>query len=125
MASFGIGNLKTASGQGIDVIDDCALEVVCAKRINEDGDAMNFAGRIVRAAFVEDHPVLHAGATAGFDVNAEEFVGVIGLIEKGFYLRSSAFGQRNDRLKLNGCVRFHYVKTLRLVRERVNGIGEI
>jgi hypothetical protein len=28
-------------------------------------------------------------------------------------------------LKLNGCVRFHYVKTLRLVRERVNGIGEI
>lgn len=123
MTSFGVGNFKTASGQGIDVIDNGAMEVVCAKWIDENGDAVNFAGGIIGPAFVEDHPVLHAGTAAGLDVDAEEFVGVIGLLQERLDLRSSAFGQRNDRLKLNVRVRFHYVKTLRLGMKRVNGIG--
>ena len=82
MAGLGVGYFETASRQGVHVINDGALEVICAKRIDQDSYSMNFAHGVIRAALVEHHAVLHAGTPAGFDVDPEKFVGIIGLVEE-------------------------------------------
>src|SRR5688572_29902454 len=73
LASVGIRNLETTSGQAVHKVDYGAAQVISANRVDYHGHAMKFRRQVILPFFVKDHAVLHAGTTARFDIYAQPF----------------------------------------------------
>jgi hypothetical protein len=106
VAGFGIGNLETASIEAVHVVDDSAIKVVRTEAINENAHAEGINDVIVRTLLVENHAVLHSRATAIFDVNAQIFADVFGLLgEHGADVIGCALSEIDQRFDWN--IDFH------------------
>jgi len=115
MPGFRIGDFETASGQRIDIIDHGPVQIICAEWIDEHAHAVCFGDEIIRPPFIEHHRILHPRATAGFDVDTQDFARVFSLVaDERLDLYGGVFGERNDWLRLNARCCLHYAKNLRL-----------
>src|SRR5581483_1362291 len=80
VAGIRIGDLETAGIQAVTVIHDGPADLAGAERIDQNSDSEHFDQGIVRSLFIEDHGVLHAGASTLLDVNAQIFASVFGVL---------------------------------------------
>jgi len=72
-------DLEAGAGESVGVIDDGIAQIAGAFRVDEDLHAIARDDLVAFLSVVERHAVLHAGAAALLDENAEAFAGLAGM----------------------------------------------
>ena len=86
LTGVGVGNFETARGETVAKINHGTSQVLSAKWVHQNGDAVRLVQQIVGPLFIESHRVLHTGATALLDIQAENFAVVLWLLKQCFDL---------------------------------------
>jgi len=99
MAGFGIGNLKPSVVQAIDIIDERSVEIISTKTVHQNLNAVGVMDEIVVALFIENEAILHPGAAAIFDINAQVFAGIFRLLKHLAHVVGRALRNAHDCLR--------------------------
>lgn len=76
----GIGQFESSLVQAVGEVDDGAFEVFGANLVDDQVNVVHVPLGVTVSNFVEDHSVLHAGASAFFDVDTQGFALMFGLV---------------------------------------------
>jgi len=99
MVGFGIGNLETSAVQAIDVIDQRSIKIIRAETVDQNLNPVGVMDEVVVAFFIENQAVLHSGAAAIFDINAQHFADVFRLLKHFPHVVCSALSDAHDCLR--------------------------